>query len=111
MTMNPRGSFFDRLFGPGCSNFWGQRMAWESQKAAWKIQRQAQRAAWKAANQAQRAAWKAEWRANRLRYRSPFAAVWGLMWAVFWVGVLFALVVSLKPGRSTRFATWSLIQW
>lgn len=94
MTMNPRGSLFDRLFGPGTTSFWTQRAAWETQKAAWKAQRHAQRAAWKAANAAQRAAWKAEWRANRLRYRSPFAMVWGLMWAALWVGILALLVLS-----------------
>ncbi len=106
MTMHPRGSLFDRLFGPGATNFWTQRAAWEAQKATWKAQRHAQKAAWKAANDAQRAAWRAEWRANRWRYRSPFAIVWGLLWTVFWLGFLVLLVVS--PEFRTGFINFML---
>jgi len=94
MTMNPRPSIFDRLFGPGNPNAWSQRAAWETQKATWKDQRQAQRSAWKAQRDAQRAAWKAQAHAARWRYRGPFAALWGLVWTVFWVGLALLLVIS-----------------
>ena len=90
MTMNPRPSFFDRLFGHGATDAWSQKAAWETQRAAWKARHQAQRIAWKAQRDAQRAAWKA----NRWRYRRPFAAVWGLIWGVFWVGFALLLIVS-----------------
>jgi len=95
MTMNPHGSLFDRLFGPGFDRLFGPGSSnlWR-QRAAWRAQRQAQSAAWKAANDAQRAAWKAEWRTSRWRYRSPFAAVWKLIWTAVWIGVLVLLVVS-----------------
>ena len=94
MAMNPHSSFFDRLFGPGSSDAWSQRTAWETQKARGKAQRQAQRIAWKAQRDAQRAAWKAQAHAARWRYRGPFAALWGLMWTVFWVGLALLLVIS-----------------
>jgi hypothetical protein len=94
MNMNPRGSFFDRAFGPGCSEFWGQKMAWQAQKAAWRAQRHAQRAAWKAQREAQKAAWRAQWHANRWHYRGPFAALWGLLWTAFWIGLVALLIFS-----------------
>ena len=94
MTMNPRPSFIDRLFGPGTMNAWSQRAAWETQKAAWKAQRQAQRIAWKVQRDAHRAAWNKESHVDRWRYRGPFAALWGLVWTVFWVGFALLLVVS-----------------
>lgn len=90
MTIHPRPSFFDRLFGPGGPDVWGQRVAWETQKAAWRAQRHVQRATWKAQRDAQRAAW----RANRWQARGPFAAVWGMMWSVFWIGIALLLVIS-----------------
>jgi hypothetical protein len=90
MTMNPRPSFFDRLFGPGSPHAWSQWAAWETQKATWKAQRQAQRIAWKAQHDAQRAAWKAQ----RRQYRGPFAALWSLIWTVFFVGLALLLVIS-----------------
>jgi hypothetical protein len=92
--MNPRPSFFDRLFGPGTTDAWGQRAAWETQKAAWKAQHHAQHIAWKAQRDAQRAAWRAQRDAGRWRYRGPFAALWGLVWTVFWVGLALLLIIS-----------------
>jgi membrane glycosyltransferase len=90
MTIHPRLSFFERLFGAGGPNVWGQRVAWETQRAAWKAQRHAQRAAWKTQRDAKRAAWRADhWHA-----RGPFAMVWGLMWSVFWIGIALLLVIS-----------------
>jgi hypothetical protein len=100
MTMNPRPSFFDRLFGPGTSNAWSRKAAWETQKAIWKAQRQAQCIAWKAQRNAQRAAWKAQSHADRRRYRGPFAALWGLVWTVFWVGS--ALLLAVSPEFRSR---------
>jgi hypothetical protein len=94
MTMNPRPSFFDRLFGPGSSNAWSQWAAWQTQKTAWRAQRHAQRAAWKAQRDAQRAAWKAQAHARHWHYHGPFAALWGLAWTVFWVGLVLLLVFS-----------------
>lgn len=91
MTIHPRPSFFDRLFGAGSPEAWGQRVVWETQKAAWKAQRHAQRVACKAQRDARRAAWKA----NHWHARGPFAAVWGLMWSVFWIG--FALLLVFSP--------------
>lgn len=90
MPMNSRPSLFDRLFAPGNANAWSQRAAWEAQKVAWKTQREAQRAAWKAQRKAQRAARKIQ----RRQYGGPFAALWGLVWTVFWVGLALLLVIS-----------------
>jgi hypothetical protein len=90
MTLNPRPPLFDRLFGPGNWNAWGQKAAWETQKVAWKAQRHAQRAAWKAQRDAQRAAWKIQ----RRQHRGPFTALWGMIWTVFWVGLALLLVIS-----------------
>lgn len=92
--MNPRPSLFHRLFGAGAANAWNQRAAWESQKLAWKAQRQTQKAAWQAQRNAQRAAWKAQSRSLRGRYREPFALLWSMVWSVFWVGLLVLLVIS-----------------
>jgi hypothetical protein len=94
MTMNSRPSFFDRLFGPVNQAAWDQRAAWETQTATWKAQHYAQRIAWKAQRDAQRAAWKAQRDAARWRYRGPFAALWGLVWTIFWVGFGLLLIVS-----------------
>ena len=115
MTMNPRGSFFDRLFGPGFdrlfgpegSNFWNQRAAWETQKAAWKAQRHAQRAAWKAANDGSTRGVEGPSGAPiGGATRGPFAMVWGLLWTVFWLGFLVLLVVS--PEFRTGFINFML---
>jgi hypothetical protein len=73
---------------------------------AWETQRHAQRAAWKAQRDAQRAAWRAQWHANRWLYRGPFAALWGLLWTVFWIGLLVLLVVS--PEFRTSFINFML---
>lgn len=106
MPMNPREPFFDRIFGPGCSEFWSQKVAWETQKAAWKAQRHAQRAAWKAQREAEKAERSARWLAHRWYHQSPFAAVWGMLWAVFWIGFLVLLVVS--PEFRTGFVNFML---
>lgn len=103
MTMNPRGSILERLFGPDferhlgsvSSTFWYQKAAWEAQKASWKAQRHAQRAAW-----------KAQCHADRWRHRGPFAAMWGLLWTVFWIGLLVLLVVS--PEFRSSFVNFML---
>ena len=94
MTMNPRPSFFDRIFGPGIADAWSQKAAWGAQRAAWKAQRQAQRIAWKAQRDAQRAAWRAQSHSFRWRYHGPFAVLWSLIWTVFWVGLVALLVIS-----------------
>jgi|GEM_PF-2493566 len=90
MIMNQREPFFDRVFGPGCAEFWRHKMAWETQKAAWNAQHRAQRAAWKAQRKAEREAR----RARRRYYWSPFAAVWSAFWTLFWIVVVALLIFS-----------------
>ncbi len=100
MTLNPRPPFFDRLFGPGTTEACCQKAAWDAQKVAWKAQRHAQRIAWKAERDARRAAWKAQAHTARWQYHGPFAELWGLMWAIFWVG--FALLLIISPEFRSR---------
>ena len=74
--------------------FWqAQRVAWKAQQAAWKAQRNAWRAERKLAH--------AHWRARHPR--SFFGFVWGLMWAFFWVGLVFYFVFGGPEARQNLY--------
>jgi len=73
-----------------------QRQSWawtKAQMRAWKAQ---QKASW----QWQKQQLRAQRRAERIAARGPFHALFGVIWGLFWVAVIFYLVFGGPPARA-----------
>lgn len=71
---------------------------WHAQRIAWK----AREKAWNAQLRAERKIARAHWRARHPR--TFFGFVWGLVWAFFWIGLVFYFVFGGPVARQNLYS-------